>query len=297
MTRFKIGYFADGPWAHNAFKLLIEDSSVEISFVCVRYDSADATLASLAAQHNIPLLKHQNINSAEFREVIAGFNCDLFVSMSFNQIFKEDTANIARLRTINCHAGKLPFYRGRNILNWALINDEKEYGITVHYIDKGIDTGDIILQRVYPVTDEDDYRTLLERAYIDCAKVLYEAIQKIINNKHNPIKQSSIHPIGFYCAQRKPGDEKLDWNQTSRDIFNFIRAICDPGPMARTCLNGEEIKINKARLIENAPLYKGIPGQVVGKRDGNLIVKTIDTTIEVSEYHTNARIKIGDRLN
>ena len=77
--------------------------------------------------------------------------------MSFDQIFKEEIINIPPLKIINCHAGKLPFYRGRNILNWALINDEKEFGITVHYVDFGIDTGDSILQKNYEITDDDDY--------------------------------------------------------------------------------------------------------------------------------------------
>ena len=81
--------------------------------------------------------------------------------------------SLPKLKTINCHAGKLPFYRGRDILNWVLINDEKEFGITVHYMDEGIDTGDIILQRTFPITDEDSYKTLLERSYDECANILY----------------------------------------------------------------------------------------------------------------------------
>ncbi|HEU4609732.1 MAG TPA: methionyl-tRNA formyltransferase [Chitinophagaceae bacterium] len=296
MSKFKIGYFADGPWAYNAFRLLIQDATIEICFVCVRYDSTDGTLAALAAAHNIPLLKDANINSTAFCKLVADYKCDLFVSMSFNQIFKEAIMNIPPLKTINCHAGKLPFYRGRNILNWALINDEKEFGITVHFVDNGIDTGDIILQKSYPITDNDDYKTLLEKAYADCATVLYEAISLVKDNNFVRIQQSTIHPVGFYCAQRKPGDEKLNWMQSSRDIFNFIRAICDPGPMARTFLNDTEIKINKARMIENAPVYRGNPGQVVGKVNGSLIVKTMDTTIELVEYFTDAKIKIGDKL-
>ena len=80
--------------------------------------------------------------------------------MSFNQIFKREMIDLPKYGTINCHAGKLPFYRGRNILNWALINDEKEFGITVHYMDEGIDTGDIIVQRTYPIGEEDDYGIL-----------------------------------------------------------------------------------------------------------------------------------------
>ena len=65
------------------------------------------------------------------------------------------------LGTINCHAGKLPFYRGRNVLNWAIINGESEFGITVHFIDDGIDTGDIIKQKTYPISLNDDYKSIL----------------------------------------------------------------------------------------------------------------------------------------
>ena len=117
--------------------------------------------------------------------------------MSFNQIFKTEIINLPKLKTINCHAGKLPFYRGRNILNWALINDEKEFGITVHYIDEGIDTGDIVLQRTYPISDEDNYSTLLQVSYVECANILYDAIVMFKKENVDGIKQKDIHPIGF----------------------------------------------------------------------------------------------------
>lgn len=146
--------------------------------------------------------------------------------------------------------------RGRNILNGVLINDEKEFGITVHYIDEGIDTGDIILQETYQITDEDNYDTLLTRAYDGCADVLYRAINMIQYGKANPIKQRDIDPIGMYCGMRIPGDEGIDWNQTSREIFNFIRALCMPGPQAMSWINGRKIRINKARMVSGACVYK-----------------------------------------
>ena len=155
-----------------AFEKLIKDNSIKIEFICVRYDTKDETLKNYCEKYNIDYLKHKNINSKEFLEKIKQYNCDLFVSMSFNQIFKKEIINIPRLKAINCHAGKLPFYRGRNVLNWVLINDEKEFGITVHYIDEGIDTGDIIMQRIYPIIDEDNYNALLEKAYKECANIL-----------------------------------------------------------------------------------------------------------------------------
>lgn len=294
--KIKIGYFADGPWSHNAFNLLVNDDSIEIKFIVPRSDSKDDTLKSFADLYEIDYIKGYNINSDEFYEKILPYKCDLFVSMSFNQIFRERIINLPRLKTINCHAGKLPFYRGRNILNWALINDEKDFGITVHYIDEGIDTGDIILQRLYPISDEDNYATLLETAFKECAQILYDAIKIIQLDKVKRIIQTDIHPIGFYCGRRGEGDEIINWNQSSRGIFNFIRAICKPGPMATTFLGDNVVRINNARLIENAPNYINTIGQVVGKTKYGFIIKTADSTIEVFEIESNNQIKIGDKL-
>lgn len=294
--KFKIGYFADGPWSHQAFNLLNNDENIEIMFICVRYETKDETLKILSEKYKIDYLRHKNINSKDFLNQIEKYNCDLFVSMSFNQIFKDEIINMPKYKTINCHAGKLPYYRGRNILNWVLINDEKEFGITVHYVDEGIDTGNIIIQRCFEITDKDDYNALLEKSYTNCALLLHEAIELIRTGKEKPYKQSEIHPVGFYCGMRRVGDEFIDWNQTSRDIFNFIRAICKPGPMAISSLNNIEIKINKSKMIEQAPKYKGIPGQIVGKTETGFIVKTQDSTILITEYYHDGSIRIGDRL-
>lgn len=291
-----IGYFGDGLWAHEAFKRLIKDETIRIKFVSVRYDKRDLTLMALAEENGIPIEIHQNINSDEFFAKMKDYDVDLFVSMSFNQIFKRPMINLPRYKTINCHAGKLPFYRGRNILNWALINDEKEFGITVHYVDEGIDTGDIILQRAYPITDEDDYGTLLKRAYVECADVLYKSIKLIQMDEVETIKQDSIDSVGMYCGMRKPGDEVIDWNSSSREIFNFVRALCKPGPMAASTLNGYKININKVRQIEGAKAYINTPGQILGKTEDGFYVKTRDTFVEVIDFEYEGRIRVGDRL-
>jgi methionyl-tRNA formyltransferase len=255
-------------------------------------------LLNFARKYEIAYIKSQNINSKDFINEVAKFECDIFVSMSFNQIFKSEIINLPPLKTINCHAGKLPFYRGRNILNWVLINDEKEFGITVHFVDDGIDTGDIILQRTFEITDEDNYKTLLERASLECANILYDAICMFKNGYVKGKKQSEIHPVGFYCSGRKEGDEILDWNQTSREIFNFVRAICKPGPMARSFLKGKEMKINKVELVENAPIYKGIEGAILKKEEGDIFwIKTKDSFVRVVEYEYDGDIKVGDRLD
>lgn len=294
--RLYIGYFADGPWAHQAFERLIKDDTIRIVFIMVRYEKQDTVLADYAKQYKIPLLIHENINSEEFIEQVKNYEADLFVSMSFDQIFGKVIRELPPLKTINCHAGKLPFYRGRNILNWVLINDEKEFGITVHYVDKGIDTGDIILQKVYEITDEDSYATLLERAYEGCAVLLYDAIKLVQSNKVKTIRQTDIDKAGMYCGRRSSGDEIIDWNQSSREVFNFVRAICKPGPQATSFISGEKILINKVKMEDGVRPYKNTVGQVVGKSRDGFYVKTQDTVVEVVEYTYEGKVKVGDRL-
>lgn len=296
----RIGYFADGEWGRNAFQALLDMEGVEIAFVCIRFDTPDLKLKEMAEEKQIDVLVHPNINADDFLEQIEKYKIDLSVSMSFNQIFKSRLIHYPVYQTINCHAGKLPFYRGRNILNWALINDEKEFGITVHYVDTGIDTGDIILQRVFPITDEDTYQTLLQRAYCECPKILLDAIRLIMDGNAPRHSQSEIHPVGMYCGKRTVGDEKLEWNQTSRQVFNFVRAISDPGPMARSMAdrNGRpfEVKINRVKMVPDAPVYIGIPGQVLMRTQDGFIVKTRDSFVELVEYQTEGNLRVGDRL-
>ena len=217
--------------------------------------------------------------------------------MSFNQIFRKPIFSLPPLGTINCHAGKLPFYRGRNVLNWVLINDETEFGITVHYIDEGIDTGDIINQKTFPISDNDNYHSILQKAFIECSDLLYETLLQFIDKSNKRFKQSSIHPVGFYCGGRTNGDEIINWNQSSRDIFNFIRAISHPGPKATSFIGDKIIKINHSKIVNNSPIYKGIPGQLISKTKNGYLVKTLDSFIEILEIECDFSLQIGDRLN
>ena len=293
-NKMKIGYFADGVWGHNALKLLASDSDFDVRFIVPRFFSDDVIIKQLADDYSIDYLKCANINTKEFLRVISQYDCDILVSMSFDQIFKPII--LSQYKVINCHAGKLPFYRGRNILNWVLINDEKEFGITVHYVDQGIDTGDIILQRTYPISDCDNYYTLLCKAHVECADVLYSALKKLKDGTATTIKQNTIHNVGMYCGKRQAGDEVINWDSTSRELFNFIRAICKPGPMALTFLNQKPLYINASQMIECSPIYVGIPGQILYKEGRNFIVKTKDSILKITAYNYEGNICVGDRL-
>lgn len=293
----RIGYFADGPWSHRALEKILSNGKFDIAFIAARFDNPDPFLKAKASSLGIPFYVEKNINSDSFLKEVISMECDIFVSMSFNQIFKEAIMSCTEHGVINCHAGKLPFYRGRNVLNWVLINDEDHFGVTVHYVDSGIDTGDIIVQETFPITDNDDYSTLLSRAYKYCADLLSSALILLADGKAKRIVQEDIHPVGFYCSGRKVGDEALNWNQPSRDVFNFVRAVSAPGPKARTFLDANEVSINKVELVAHAPDYKGVPGAVVGIESNAFYVKTATSTIKVVEWDSDRKIKIGDRLS
>jgi methionyl-tRNA formyltransferase len=277
-----IGFFGHGPWAHNALKTLLNDQGFSVLFVATRR-VGDAVLEKLAKEAKVPFLVPEAINRPDCAAELLGFGADLFVSMSFDQIFRRALMDGPRLGTVNCHAGALPFYRGRNILNWALINGETKIGITVIQVDDGIDTGDIIRQDFLPIGPETTYSEVLDMAHDACADTLMRALRDIRAGAAIPRKQADIHPLGFYCGKRGPGDEWIDWRLPSKRIHDFVRALSAPDLYARTRLDGKTVVIARTRLIAGAPAYFGTPGEVVGRDDEGIIVKTGDSTLRVLE--------------
>ena len=296
MNKLKIGFFGDGPWAQYALRRLVSLDWIEVSFVTPRFNNPDEILLKIADDNKIKKIITNNVNKDDYVSTVVATGCDLLVSLSINQIFKNKLINSVPKGSINVHCGKLPFYRGRNILNWALINGEKEFGITVHYINEGIDTGDIILQQCYPIHSDDDYGTLLQKAFDKCPNILEEALTLIYSQSVTPIKQKEIRNIGFYCGGRTDGDEWIDWNNSSVDIHNFIRAIYTPGPKAHSSINGEIVKIGRSKIIKDMPQYIGIPGQIIGKNKHDIIVKTLDSAIAIYDLECSIKLRISDRF-
>ncbi len=282
MTRpLTIGYFADGRWAHRALDRIRDTPELEVLFIVGRHAEPDPTLRAYAREMDVPFMTDPDVNRPAFRKTVRDYQADLHVSMSFDQILGRDLIDCAPEGFINCHAGALPFYRGRNVLNWALINGEDRFGVTVHYIEEEIDTGDIIRQRFSEIAPNDDYASLLDTAVELCAETLHEALLQIRNGAVDPTPQEEVHPVGFYCSARGEGDEWIHWRWTSRRIHNFVRGIAPPGPGARTLLGEDRVAFLETRLIDEAPAYVDRPGTVVGRNENGVVVKTGDTTIQV----------------
>jgi methionyl-tRNA formyltransferase len=280
----KIGFFGDGVWAQRSFGPLVEDSRYQIVFVAVRTSRPDEKLVALAGRHRIPVLRPAAVNSAESLAEIGKFGAELHVSMSYDQILRREILDLPPRGTLNCHAGALPFYRGRNPLTWAIINGETEFGITVHWVDLGIDTGDIVRQIKVPIRADDDYATLLVKAEELCADTLLKAIADVHDEKDQRIVQSTIDPVGMYCCRRREGDEEIDWASDSAEIERFIRALVPPGPGARTRWKGQPYAVLAAQEISGARPYVGVPGEVVGRDSDGVLLKTRNTFIRLTRW-------------
>ena len=143
------------------------------------------------------------------------------------------------------------------------------------------------MQRIFPINDQDTYKSLLEISYKECANILYDSIKKIQTSKVLRIKQNSIDSAGSYCRRRVFGDEFINWNQTSRQIFNFIRAISNPGPSAQTHLNGKIIKINNAKICKKEFDNNFKPGEIIKETSLGYLVGCNNSIIEIQNINVS----------
>jgi len=277
----RIVVLGDGAWAAESLRRL-RGGPHSVVGVVVRARPSDETLSAAARCLGLPLLQPEDINDREAVRAVASLSPDLLLSIAYNQILRRPALDAAVLGCVNVHAGKLPSYRGRNVINWAIINGEPEIGITSHFVDEGIDTGDIIVQRMLPIGWADTYGHVLSRVVRAIPDLVMETVDQIARGRVTARRQS--HLPGTYFGGRADGDEWLDWSAPSVVLHNLIRGISRPGPGARTLLGDEEITIWRAFYDPLWPRYRATPGQVVGRRAGEgLLVKTGDSTLLVQE--------------
>ena len=277
----RILFFGDGLWALDSTKRLLDDGHTLLGLI-LRTNPSDSCLEEVATEFSIPILQPVKVNANEFISAVSRLKPDLILSLSYNQILKKPLLDIPVFGAVNFHAGKLPYYRGRNVINWAILNGEEEIGITSHYMDEGIDTGSIILQRSIPISWTDTYKTVLNSVIKNMPDLASRTVSLISDEKVSPLIQEP--GSGTYYGGREEGDEWLDWTDSSKNLHNKIRAISKPGPGARTLLGTNPIVIWKAHYDLSWSKYKAIPGQVVGRIPGQgVMIKTGDSMLLVSD--------------
>ncbi|OSB11693.1 methionyl-tRNA formyltransferase [Paraclostridium bifermentans] len=237
----------------------------------------------VANKFNLELYEEENINDQNFLNKIKPLNLDLIVCVNFDQILKKDIINLPTIGCINTHASLLPKYRGRAPLNWAMINGEQYSGVTVHFIDEGVDTGDIILQEKIKIYEDDYISDLLNKVKNIYPKIVLNAIRALESNNINLIKPDLSK--GFYVNKRTKDDGKIDFSKPSKDIINFIKAISKPYPGAFLYHNNKKIIIWRARLDYNiSPQYESLDIGTVVFNNSNLLIKLKDSMLIVTDY-------------
>jgi methionyl-tRNA formyltransferase len=201
---------------------------------------------TFAVDHQIQVLQPKNLKSTEFLEELRGFNANLQVVVAFRML-PEAVWAMPEFGTFNLHASKLPQYRGAAPINWAIINGEKETGITTFFLQHEIDTGNMILQDSEPVSDTDDAGSLHDRLMEKGAGLVLKTVQAIEANNYQLQPQAATESLKPAPKIHKETCE-INWAKPLPEVYNFIRGLA-PYPGAWTKVNDQLLKIFKCRKI------------------------------------------------
>ena len=203
---------------------------------------------SKALEKGIPVLFHDQPDRRSFHQKLAGTPPELGISASYSHILSKRLINIPKNGFINLHGTPLPRYRGPHTLNWQIINGEVEGGVTLHYIDEGIDTGDIIDRITFPIQDDDTAQDLKPRIKEMGIQLLAEHLQNVLDGSAPRVKQAGTEADAY--PPRKPGDGLIDFSWSVKKIYDFIRALAAPYPGAFYYKKGRKILIRRYRSLE-----------------------------------------------
>ncbi|MCM8777333.1 MAG: methionyl-tRNA formyltransferase [Candidatus Omnitrophica bacterium] len=256
-----------------------------------------------AIQNNIPTYQPKDISDNEFIKNIKELSPEFIVLISYGKILPKEIIEIPSLGAVNVHPSLLPKYRGAAPMEWALINGEKETGITVITIKDKVDTGEIIKQQKVLIDDTDDIFSLRKRLSEVAPFLLLEGLEDIKNGVQPQIQDGTPS----YARRLKKEDGLIRWRKRATDIYNLIRGVKE-WPGAYTYLNGKYIKIYTAFPILDQKT--GRPGEVVGIGHlciyvacGQGVIKIKELQMEgkrrmsVSEFLNGHPLKTGDMFS
>lgn len=275
-------------FAVESLKQLIEDG-VDVAAVVTAPDRpagrgqklSESAVKKYALSQNLPILQPEKLKSEDFLADLKSYQADLFVVVAFRML-PEVVWNMPELGTINLHGSLLPNYRGAAPINWAVINGEKETGVTTFFIEKEIDTGKIIDSEAICIKENDTAGTIHDKLMVVGAKLLSKTVQQIFKGEATAKAQNNDH-IKHAPKIFKP-DCKIEWNQSTQTIYNKIRGL-SPYPTAWTELindSGESksIKLFMTEYLMDMKPHTGMievnKNQVkFGTTDGWIVLKEV----------------------
>jgi len=221
---------------------------------------------------------------------------DIIMSFGYRRFIHSKIYQLAQKCRVGSHFAPLPKYRGFAPVNWAIINGEKETAVTIFHLGDGIDDGDIISQKTVPIHDESNINDVLEQCIIQFKLMLSKEVRNINRGIIKRIPQN--HQEATYTCSRTPEDGYIDWNKSTREIYNLIRALTYPFPGAFSYLNGQKLLIWKATPIELGTYVGRIPGRIVKiiKNEGVCVLTGDGTLLITDVQYGNSNIITADKI-
>ena len=262
-------------------------------------------ISLFAKKINIPLIKPPSLKTNGIKENLTSQLPDLFIIADYGKILPASLLSIPAIASLGVHPSILPLYRGPAPINWALLNGDKETGVTIFKMDEGLDTGDIILQKKIAVLDLDNTLTLHEKLAHEGAKLLIESLNMLKRGGLSPVPQDKI--LSSFAPKLQKKDGKIAWQDNAINIHNKIRAMLG-WPSAYTFYKGKMIKITEADVICAAAEAKPSAIEAI-KKDG-IYVATGSGTLRIKRLKPEGkkemdayafvlghRLKAGDKFD
>jgi len=274
----RIAMFGYQTWGHRTLRALL-DSDHEVTLVVTHPKSDHAyekiwsdSVADLAEEHGVPVVLAGRPDEEVIRRLKQA-EPDIIVANNWRTWLPPEVFNLPPRGTLNVHDSLLPAYAGFSPLIWALINGEKEVGVTAHMMDDELDAGAIVLQRSVPVGARDTTTDLFHKTVDLIEPLVTEALALIASGKTDWTPQDRSKASFFH--KRSIEDSRIDWTWPAEDIDRLIRAQSDPYPNAFTFHKGQRLRITRASVSEGR--YGGTPGRIFIKEgDGVVIVAGAD---------------------
>ncbi len=297
MKNLKVIFMGTPLFAVPVLKKLVENTQVVLvvtqpdKLVGRKQNITKSPVKVEAERNNIPVFQPTKIrNDYEF---ILKTEADIIITCAYGQIIPESILEYPQCGCINVHASLLPKYRGGAPIHWCLINGEEKTGITIMYMDKEMDTGDIISQREYSIKKTDNVGTLHEILADMGASLLIETLPSIINKTNKRLKQNNDE--ASYAFNIKREDELLDFSLSGKEIINKIRGL-NPWPLAYFKLDNLEIKVLEASFKTETVKEVGVIEKISKKSLG---ISCRDGIIYLEKIKPFGKkiMNIGDYLN
>lgn len=254
---------------------------------------ASSSVKKEAQKLGIPIFQPQNLKEPEFLGWLAHNEGDCFVVVGF-RILPPEVYEMPSNGTINLHASLLPKYRGAAPIQWALINGEEETGVTTFFIERKVDTGDIILQEKITIGKDETAGELHDRLAVIGADLIVQTVDLI---ERGTVEQLSQKGTPTLAPKIQPEHCEVNWSLSSEHIVNLVRGL-SPRPGAFTMWNNKRLKIFHVSVVGKCSDGKTQPGRVIEASDEGIIVEAADGCVCIGKLQVEGkkRMKVGEFL-